>query len=77
MAGNLLLSMFGLESYITKDGETFYFDTETYEEGQPKLTIDYQAGDIIKWMWEGKKMIGTLRSVGFEQGLFSIELKKM
>lgn len=62
-----------LEKFITRDGDTFYFDTETYEENQPKLTIDYQDGDIIKWKWEDKRMSGTLRKVGYEDGLFRLE----
>lgn len=63
----------GLEDHITQDGNTFYFDTESYEESQPKLGIEYQDSDIIKWHWEGKKMTGTLRQIGFETGLFVIE----
>lgn len=66
-----------LEKFITQDGNTFYFDTETYEENQTKLTIDYQDGDIIKWKWDGKRMSGTLRNVGYEAGLFRLEKVKI
>lgn len=64
--------MVSLDTFITQDGDTFYFDTETYEESQTKLSIDYRDGDIIKWNWEGKRMIGTLRAVGYEGGLFAL-----
>ena len=67
----------GLENFITQDGDTFYFDTESYEESQTKLGIDYQDSDIIKWQWEGKKMTGTLRQVGYEPGLFVIRNVKV
>lgn len=57
-----------LSLYITKDGEHFYFDTDCSIEADalPALQIDYEDGDIIKWTWEGQKMIGTLRYAGYK-----------
>ena len=64
----------GLENFITQDENAFYFDLEKYEENDPEIkSLNYQDGDIIKWRWEGKTMFGTLRGVGYEQGLFCIQ----
>jgi hypothetical protein len=60
-------------AHICMEGNKFYFDSEIYTEDGPKKTLDYEDGDMIKWIWEGKKMTGILRSKNTDLGLFSIE----
>ena len=62
-----------LSIYISKDGDTFYFDTENYSEEDSHNSIDYEDGDRIKWTWEEKRMIGTIRETTKGLGLFTIE----
>jgi hypothetical protein len=64
-----------LSSYITKDGNFFYFDLVDSSTGTAISTIDYQDGDIIKWTWDNKKMLGKLRYAGTH--LFVIENPKV
>lgn len=56
----------------TENGK-FFFDSEVYAEDGPQKMLDYEDGDMIKWIWEGKKMSGTLREENIDLGLFSIE----
>ena len=65
--------MTNLTDYVYKDGDKFYFDSENYNEDGALLMIDFEDGDMIKWVWEGVKLIGTLREEGYNLGLFSIE----
>jgi hypothetical protein len=66
--------MTNISAFVYKDGETFYFDSENYSENiNTKLSVDYEDGDFVKWDWEGKIMLGTLREVGKNLGLFLIE----
>ena len=60
-------------AHIYMEGNKFYFDSEIYTEDGPKKTLDYEDGDMIKWVWEGKKMTGILRGNNTDLGLFSIE----
>lgn len=60
-------------AHIYMEGNKFYFDSEIYTEDGPKKTLDYEDGDMIKWVWEGKKMTGILRGKNTDLGLFSIE----
>lgn len=55
------------------EGNKFFFDSEVYTEDGPKKMLDYEDGDMIKWVWEGKKMSGILRDENTDLGLFSIE----
>jgi hypothetical protein len=64
--------MINISNHVYKDGEKFYFDSENYDGGS-LLSIDFEDGDIIKWIWEGVKMMGTLRQEGYDLGLFVIE----
>lgn len=57
--------------YIERD--KFFFDAEIYNEGMPSGFLDYEDGDMIKWIWEGKKMTGILREENSNLNLFSIE----
>ena len=66
--------MIGLASFIYKDGEDFYFDTENYNQNSLKsLSIQFEDGDIIKWVWDDKRMNGVLRKVGMSEDLFIIK----
>ena len=63
-----------LNQYIYKDGDNFYLDTEGYDENQiNKLSIDFDEGDLIRWTWEGKKMMGTLQRVNYNGDLFLLK----
>ena len=60
-------------AHVYKDGDKFYFDSENYNDSKALLSIQYEDGDMIKWTWEGKKMLGVLREQGTNLGLYSIE----
>ena len=63
-----------LDSYIYKDGDKFYLDTESYEQGVPtKISLDFDNGDLIKWNWEEKRMMGTLQRISHDGDLFLIK----
>ena len=66
--------MTNISAFVYKDGEEFYFDPENYSENtEARLSVNYEDGDLVKWNWEGQVMMGTLREVGRELGLFVIE----
>lgn len=66
--------MTNISAFVYKDGEEFYFDPENYSENtETRLSVNYEDGDLVKWNWEGQTLIGTLREVGRELGLFVIE----
>ena len=64
--------MTNLTNYVYQDGDKFYFDSENYNDSD-LLSLEFEDGDMIKWVWEGRQMIGTLREEGYNLGLFSIE----
>jgi hypothetical protein len=60
-----------LSKYISKDNDKFYFDPEeNTEEGVKALPLVFESGDVIKWNWEDKKMIGKLQCIA--NNLFSL-----
>ena len=65
--------MSNISQHVYKDGDKFYFDSENYNDSQALLSIQYEDGDMIKWVWEGKKMTGVLREEGSNLGLYQIE----
>lgn len=67
--------MTNITRFVYKDNNNnFYFDPENYtDEVSNQLTISYEDGDMVKWTWEGKTMMGTLREEGRGLGLFKIE----
>lgn len=66
--------MTNITRFVYKDNNNnFYFDPENYtDEISNQLTISYEDGDMVKWNWEGKTMIGTLREEGHGISLFKI-----
>lgn len=61
-------------AFVYKDGDKFYFDPENYSGDTNKsLSIDYEDGDMIKWIWEDQKMTGVLREEGHNVKLFVIK----
>lgn len=60
-----------ISSYISKDGESYYLDVDSISENEKLSGIIFEDGDIIKWSWEGQKMVGKLRNVGYN--LFFVE----
>ena len=65
--------MTNISDYVYKDGDIFYFDSENYTDNIHKtLTLDYEDGDMVKWVWENKKMTGILREAGHNLGLFMV-----
>ena len=54
-----------LAKYITKDGDSFFFDAAEFLEEGAGQGIDYEDGDTVKWIWEGKRMFGVLRQAGY------------
>ena len=65
--------MTNISAYVYKDGDRFYFDSENYDEKGPLLSIKYEDGDMVKWVWESEKMTGILRETGYNLGLFIID----
>jgi hypothetical protein len=65
--------MSDLTEFVYKVEDKFYFDSENYSENGTPLTLKYEDGDMIKWIWENKKMMGTIRQQGYDLGLFYIE----
>ena len=66
--------MTDISHHVYKDGDKFYFDPENYSDNvADKLSIDYEDGDMIRWIWEKQRLIGTLRQVGHDVGLFHIQ----
>lgn len=63
--------MSDLSQYVYADGDSFYFDSENYVGGAP-LSIKFENGDMIKWVWNGTKMSGVLQEEGFDLGLYRI-----
>jgi hypothetical protein len=61
-----------ISSYISKDGEYYYFDpTDTITGKKPEHLIEYEDGDTIKWVWNRQKLKGTLKIVSYN--IFKIE----
>jgi len=60
-------------AHIYVEEDKFFFDSEIYTEDGPLSMLDYEDGDMIKWVWNGKKMTGTLRGENTDLGLFSVE----
>lgn len=66
--------MTNITRFVYKDNNHFYFDPENYtNETANQLSITYEDGDMVKWSWENKTMMGTLREEGKGIGLFRIE----
>jgi hypothetical protein len=63
-----------ISSYISKDGESYYLDVDSMSENERLSGIVFEDGDIIKWFWEEQRMIGKLRTAGYN--LFFIENAK-
>ena len=62
--------MTNISDYVYKSGDQFYFDSENYNDDDKLLSLEFEDGDTIKWTWENKKMLGTLREEGYGLGLF-------
>lgn len=62
-----------ISKHIYQEGSVFYFDTENYNQEEDSIGIDYEDGDSIKWNWDGKKMMGTIRETEGTPGLFFIK----
>jgi len=59
---------------VYKDGNKFYFDPEIYTENALRdSSMEYEDGDMIKWVHEGAKMTGILRQVSHNSDLFEIQ----
>lgn len=66
--------MTDLSAYIYKDGDKFFFDPENYSGDATKsLSITYEDGDMIKWVWEEVRMSGVIREENRNLNLFVIE----
>jgi len=66
--------MTDISAYIYKDGDKFYFDPVNYTNDINKnLSIGYEDGDMVKWVWENNKLTGILREEGVGVNLFVIK----
>ena len=66
--------MTDISAFVYKDGDKFFFDPENYTGDYNKnLSIDYEDGDMIRWIWEGNPMSGVLREESRSIKLFVIK----
>lgn len=65
--------MLKLDSYITKDGNTFYIELEEYNQ---KSDFPIEDGDTIKFTYEGEKYMGNIVCVGSKIKSYIIEILK-
>jgi hypothetical protein len=61
------------DSYITKDGNTFYIELEEYNQ---KSDFPIEDGDTIKFTYEGVKYMGNIVCVGSKIKSYIIEILK-
>jgi len=65
-----------ISKHVFKENEnsnTFFVDTEDYSDNGDHLS-GYEDGDIVRWVWEECKYIGTLRLYGGSgNGIFIIK----
>ena len=66
-----------LSKQVFEENGVFYFDAENYNVEEVNSAIDYEDGDCIKWLWEGKKMMGTLRGTPGSVDIFVLENVKV
>jgi hypothetical protein len=67
-----------ITEYVYHDGTKFYFDPENYTDDVTKnLSLPYEDGDMVKWIWEEKKMSGVLRQQTYGINLFVIDKVKI
>jgi hypothetical protein len=66
--------MLNVDSFITKEGDTFYFDLDSYNK-ESEITID--NGDTIKFNCDGIRYTGkVVNKGGGRLGIFQIENTK-
>jgi hypothetical protein len=66
--------MLNIDSFIAKDGNTFYFDLEEYNS---KTDLLIEESDIVKFTYEGVKYMGKVCSVGTKKNQsFVLEIVK-
>jgi hypothetical protein len=53
--------MLSFDSFIVKEGDTFYFDLEDYNS---KSDINIEYGDIIRFKYDGIKYTGKVDVIG-------------
>lgn len=66
--------MVDISKHIYTERDQFFFDSDVYTDDGTHTRLDYEDGDMIKWVWEGKKMTGVLRQENQELGLFYVEV---
>ena len=66
--------MINLSNFIFKDEGKFYFDPENYSNTEAEeYHLTFEDGDTIRWVWEGIKMYGTLRTENGNINLFVLD----
>jgi hypothetical protein len=53
--------MLNIDSFIVKEGNTFYFDLEEYN---TKTDVIVEESDIVKFTYEGVKYMGKVCTIG-------------
>lgn len=61
-----------IDSFIIKENNIFYFDSETYN--QVSQDIKMENGDIIKFSYDNQKYIGKLVELSIKNGLMLINI---
>jgi hypothetical protein len=61
-----------IDSFIIKENNIFYFDSESYN--QVNEDIKMENGDIIKFNYDNQKYIGKLVEFSFKNDLMVINI---
>jgi G:T-mismatch repair DNA endonuclease (very short patch repair protein) len=66
--------MLNIDSFIVKEGNTFYFDLEEYN---TKTDVIIEESDIVKFTYEGVRYIGKVCTIGTKKNQsFVLEIIK-
>jgi hypothetical protein len=63
-----------VDQYITKEGNIFYLDLESYN---AEADILFEEGDTIKFNYDGNRYIGIIvNRGGGKTGIYNIDISK-
>ena len=66
--------MLNVDSFIVKEGNTFYFDLEDYNS---KSDITIEDGDTVKFNYEGQRYMANVATLGSKKNQsFILEVLK-
>jgi hypothetical protein len=65
--------MIKIDNYVTKEGNIFYLDMESFNKDSSELKLEEQ--DTIKFNYDGDRYVGTIVNGGggLKTGIYQIE----